>query len=426
MGAKTFKNLALWALILVIAVVVVFYRFPVIPKNLAYDEVKQAILALSLKNIPYTVFSPLADGHPTLYFYIGLLSLSVFGITNFAFRFPSAIFGVVNVLIFTYILKIVFGKKSLFTIPFWFMLSIVFITLHWRLNFNRYSFEVSFMLFNEFMTVLFLLLATTEKKYNMIFFILTGIFAGLSMHSYHPGRIFFIVPVGFMFFKRVGWKNVLAFIIPLYIIAFPLLTYLIAHPSNDIRINQLAYFKNNKLSVSAKTSYFIEDGALITGMFFLKGDPNGRHNYPNKPAINPFLGLCLIGGFILSILFIKKPYSFLFLLILFVGVAPSLLVYPNENPSMLRTYGIIPAVIFFIGYALVWFTNKLNKTKRKIAAIFILVLLFVSCLYELQVYFLDQVVVFEDAFTMKNPLKIEIKNMLQTEHEEYKGYIIKL
>jgi len=97
----------IFGLILVglLASVFIFYKFPNLPKYLAYDEVQFSQLALSLKNKPYIAYSPLATGHSTLYFYIILFSFNIFGITNFALRFPAAIFGVLSVIIFYLIMK---------------------------------------------------------------------------------------------------------------------------------------------------------------------------------------------------------------------------------------------------------------------------------------------------------------------------------
>src|SRR3989338_2486994 len=140
-------------ILITISTFLIFYRFPAIPKYLAYDEVEFTKLALSLENKPYTPFSQLATGHSTLYFYILLASITVFGLNNFALRFPSAFFGILNILLFYLITGISFQKvkyfiKNFFQVSFIpFLLSLILITSRWYFNFARFSFEVTFLLF---------------------------------------------------------------------------------------------------------------------------------------------------------------------------------------------------------------------------------------------------------------------------------------
>src|SRR3990167_7085285 len=101
-------------ILLFISVFVIFFQFNQIPKKLSWDEVEFTRLALSLDGKSYTPYSELATGHSTLYFYIILASFKIFGLNNFALRFPSALFGVINVLIFYFISRIIFTNITYF------------------------------------------------------------------------------------------------------------------------------------------------------------------------------------------------------------------------------------------------------------------------------------------------------------------------
>src|SRR3990167_2672804 len=122
------------SLLLLISCFVIFFQFNQVPKKLSWDEVEFARLALTLENKPYTPFSQLATGHSTLYFYILLASITIFGLSNFALRFPSALFGITNIILFYFISRIVFEKITYFKknyfnlslIPF--LLSFILIT----------------------------------------------------------------------------------------------------------------------------------------------------------------------------------------------------------------------------------------------------------------------------------------------------------
>src|SRR3989344_6656860 len=148
--------------ILLFSSVVIFFKFNQIPHNISFDEIEFARLALSLENNNYSSYSSMATGHSTLYFYILLLSIKLFGITNFALRLPSAIFGVGCVLVFFFVLKQVFNKTNYYLLPF--IGAFVLLTSRWFLNFARFSFEATFLLFLELISILFVLKYSKNKE----------------------------------------------------------------------------------------------------------------------------------------------------------------------------------------------------------------------------------------------------------------------
>src|SRR3990167_11207344 len=156
------KKSILWAIVvLIISVVIVFYKFNQIPADLTRDEVEFTRLALSLSGEPYAPYSPLATGHSTLYFYLILASFKLFGVTSFALRLPSAIFGVLAPIVFYAIIKQIFSKKFSFfkfqiSISIALLLTLLLVTQRWYFNFARFSFEPTFLVFLELTALYFL------------------------------------------------------------------------------------------------------------------------------------------------------------------------------------------------------------------------------------------------------------------------------
>jgi len=409
------KNIIFPLLVFLSAGFLIFYQFPLIPQHLAFDEVEFAKLALSLEKTSYTPYSPLATGHSTLYFYILLASLKIFGINTFALRLPSAIFGVFSVLVFYFILKKIYKNNKIITPTFLLIISLIFLSSRWFLNFSRFSFEATFLLFLELASIYFLLLAEKENlpssKLN-IYLIISGIFTGLAYNSYTPGRIFFLLPLAFLviFYLKNLKLKILYFLLPFIIITTPLNLYLLTN--KDTRVDQLFFWKNHEMTVNQKITGTIENISSISQMFFLKGDLNGKHNYPGKPALNPFIFLLFFSGLLISLFNLKNPFNFLFLGYFFLSIFPSLAIYPWENPSMLRTFTTIPSTVYFISVTLYhlfsivkrWYKNKLAFVK-----IIITVFIFISCFYELRTYFKYQSTVFNQAFEIKLPLEKAIK-----------------
>lgn len=395
------------------ALIIIFYQFNQIPKNLAFDEVEFAKLALSLDGKPYSAYSVLATGHSTLYFYIILFSFKLFGITNFALRFPSALFGVLNVIIFYFLCKNLFPNYKLrITNYFPFILSFIFLTLHWYFNFARFAFEAAFLLFLELLSIDFLFRFLKNKKLSDI--LLVGLFSSLAFNSYTPGRIFFILPLLFILLTKKQGDAVLIRRMFLGLIVFimailPLSYYLLTR--QDSRFEQQFFLKNSQLSLKKKIIFLTDNIKKTALMFNFFGDLNGKHNYPGKPALNPFLGAFFILGILLALKNYRQFYNQFFLFYFILSLIPAFLTYPWENPHMLRTFTAIPSVVYFIGCVLQkLFSLKMREAYRKYFIVMILCLIFLSSLYEIRTYFIYQSEVFKKAFEIEKPLSKLIEN----------------
>lgn len=386
-------------LLILLSTVIIFYNFPKIPKYLFFDEVEFTKLALSLQNHTYIPYSELATGHATLYFYILSFSMKIFGISTFALRLPSAIFGIFSVIVFYLISKSSFENKK-YLIPL--IVTLLFFTLRWYINFARFSFEATFLLFLELTSIYFFFIFLKKKSFSSI--VLSGIFAGLAFNSYYPGRIFFVLP---LFFLLLNYrKHVIPFIVTFIIIISPLIFYFFTH--TDQRLEQQLYFSNKKLSINQKMGIFSENVIKTAFMFDVKGDMNGRHNYTGKPALNPIMGLFFIAGLFLTIKNFNNFYNKFFLIYFFISLFPTLLTYPSENPNMLRTFTVIPSIAYFTGNTINYLL-KLKINRRKLLIGFITVLLAISIIYELRTYFVYQPAVFEDdAFKVKKELRFAL------------------
>ena len=164
------------------------------------------------------------------------------------------------------------------------------------------------------------------------------------------------------------------------------------------------------MTVNEKVNGLWSNVSSTTLMLFTKGDMNGRHNYPGKPALNPILGILFIIGLLTSIKNYKDLYNKLFLFYFLISLFPALMTYPWENPNMLRTYTVIPAIVYFIGLSI---SEIFKITKQKYLWLIIIIIVF-SSFYELRTYFKYQSTVFNQSFEIKLPLEkaIKVKTLL--------------
>ena len=404
------SNIIAPLILILICGVIIFYKFPLIPQNVSLDEAEFIRLAQSLEHSSYIPYSQLATGHATLYFYILLASIKIFGATIFAVRFPSAFFGIIDVILLYFIFKLVFEYRNKMDVTIQiglsFVLAFVFGTMRWYFNFARFGFEATAILFFEYIGLIGYLL---YRKYgHHRYLILTGICTGLAFNSYTPGRIFIILPVVMVcidLWQRSSIKKelltkLLYLGIPFIIIITPLSFYFTKHDDN--RIYEQFFLQNEQLSVQEKASYLWQNMKSVSGMFFVKGDMNGRHNYPGKPMLNLLLGILFVIGLVISIFNWKKFPHRLFLLYFVLGILPPLLTYPWENPNALRAVTAIPAIVFFIGQTLCLVMKLPFKKLYILYAVFFIIGL--SAIYEARTYFVFQSLVFPASFELHRNL----------------------
>jgi len=402
-----------------IACLVIFVAYADIPKYMTFDEIEFAKLALQLDGKAYTPYSTYATGHATFYFYILLISFKLLGISKFALRIPAAIFGVLNPLVFYLLLRKIFAHKKFHLSPKILsltplLLSLLFITSRWYINFSRFGFEVTFLLLLELVSLFFIIFYLEKKRVWQI--LASGLFAGLAYNSYQPGRLFFFIPLLLLVLHYITisprptklhfFREILLFLMPFVLIISPLTVYLIQHP--DIRMYQLFYPDNHEMTLIGKLGYFAEDVWKTFAMFFFQGDMNGRHNYTGKPALNPVMSIFFIVGLINAIKNRKNIINVVFLSWLLLSLIPTLLTYPWENPNMLRTFTVIPPLVYLCGLTITWTFEKIQKLKQlylqKIGMVLLSLLIVFSIFYELRTYFYYQRVVFYESFEAKKEL----------------------
>lgn len=153
---KFSKALAKWRFLIAIIFIATILRFWDLgsnPPGLFVDEVSNGYNAYSILKTArdeYGNFLPLTfrafgDYNPALSVYTLVPSIALFGLNDFAVRFPSAIFGVFTVLL-TYFLAYQILKDQKIALGASFLLAIS----PWHLQFSRYDHEANFMLFLAF------------------------------------------------------------------------------------------------------------------------------------------------------------------------------------------------------------------------------------------------------------------------------------
>src|SRR3989344_1044617 len=196
------------------------------PPGLTWDEAGLGYNAYSILKTgrdEHGIFMPLifksfGDYKPGIYVYLTVPSIAVFGLTEFAVRFPSALFGalaVIGIYLFT---NQLFPKKSLVirnsSLDIGVIAAAMLAIMPWHLHFSRGGWEV-----NVFATLLlfaayFLLLSLTNKKVSPLISIF--LFA-LTIFTYQAAKL--LSPLVFLTVIVTNFKSAKEkFSAPLYLL----------------------------------------------------------------------------------------------------------------------------------------------------------------------------------------------------------------
>lgn len=408
--------------IIFLAIILRFYQLGTNPPSLDWDEASIGYNAYSILHTArdeYGNFLPLSfrsfdDYKPPVYIYLTVPSVAIFGLTEFAVRFPAAVTGVLLVIVVYFFVKellIFWDKKVSESIA---LLASFFLCISpWHLQFSRAAFEGNVGLFFLILSLLMFLKALKKPK----FYIPYSIFFILSMYTYHSFRlvnpiILLVLPV--LFYKQLLPQKKVVLVVLIAIVSFTAPIYLsfLAPQGTGARLSMVTVFSDPallKLSADkeiiatqqhdlfSKIIYnrrFIFIPQMIKGYFdhfsfdflFLKGDGGVQHHAYK-------VGMLYLWDFpfiLLGIYFLFKKFDrriFLLLLIFLLGPLPASIT--SGTPHPVRAIAMIPAFQIFaaVGFVAFFMYFKNKKMIGKIVLLGISILLLINISFYLYSYY---------------------------------------
>jgi 4-amino-4-deoxy-L-arabinose transferase-like glycosyltransferase len=361
-GTPRWPFFATLLLILLVAVGLRLYRLPDLPLGFHYDEAANAILAGEIASgAKLPVFISSYTGKEVLFFYWTALWMKLLGVTPLALRLSAATAGLATVAAAYWATReLLHEHRSSKWIAL--LASALLATSFWHLVLSRYGFRAVTQPLMQALTVAALWRGLRLGKKGLPWFLLGGLFCGLTAYTYLAARAF-PVPLAAAFLAlliadrgrrraRLGQMALFAAVAALTLA--PLAYYWWMHPGSFMtRTEQVAATRWNEAW----------DGILdCLGMFFIKGDPYIRFNIPLRPLFDPVTAVLFVLGIGVVILQVYKFASkvrdgstaplhlascIFFLISLPVMLLPSALAAGEITPSNLRTAGLLPFVYVF-------------------------------------------------------------------------------
>ena len=346
--------------VLGIAIFMRMYNFGSQPFGVWYDEAVSGLEARHMLRDPTyrPIFLPPSQPiHlPALY----ALSIHWLGDTIYSMRLVSVLLGLGGVLaayLCGYELR---GPRFGLTLAF------LVAVARWHVNFSRIAMTGIDVPFFEFLSLFFLVRLVKRGRLQDAMW--AGLCLGSGLVFYSAFRLFVAALVIFgllaaLFWRRHllttlqdgGWQahvgRIAMIVIAIWLIVLPVARFAQDNPDTFWdRTRQVSIFTKRD---QPDLRLALRDNTLKhVLMFNFKGDPNGRHNLPGEPMLDPAMAILAVLGFGLALTRIGDPANAFFLVLFPTALLGGILSVDFEAPQSLRSIAAFPALIYFIGLAL--------------------------------------------------------------------------
>jgi len=369
--------------VVLLAAVLRFWQLGVIPASLTWDEVAWGYNAYSLgidgkdefgRFLPVDYLESFGDYKPPVYAYADVLPVKVFGLNEFAARFPSAFFGTLAVLVTYFLVKRLFTKSEK---KQWYgLVAALFLAISpWNIMLSRAAFEANVAMFLTLSGVWLFISFVQDRKWPYLFFAMVAFI--LSVNTFNSARV--LAPLLVMILVIASWKVLWEkrkIVIPITVIGIILLIPFIKFslsPQAKLRYNEVNIFSDVSLVENANQQiandhnvfwskiihnrrfvysvaymqHFLDN--LNPSFLFIQGDGNPKFSTQDVGEMYlwdlPFL--------VVGILFLlRKRIGYWWLVPLWALLAIVPAAVARETPHALRTEGALPTwqILIAIGF----------------------------------------------------------------------------
>jgi 4-amino-4-deoxy-L-arabinose transferase-like glycosyltransferase len=436
MGCSTVRRRRLQisaAMLLTLAIAAIFRLWHIgsTPPGLFGDEAINGLDALDVLAGRGRVFFPGNYGREGLYMFIVAALFKLLNVTPLAIRLSSAIAGILTTLATYWLGRELFRsemrKGKLTAVPL--LAALWLATAYWHVNFSRLGMRgvftplfgaLTFAAFwrgvNQHQTRLPVEVGTLYERIrpsrwpHWAWFLLSGIFLGLSAHFYSVGR-FYPVLLGLFLLAQaiVVWVqkprgsgqtrgsllgNLLGPIVGLYAVAAtvfaPLGWYFLTHPGSFTQRAGVVF-----ASGSQESPWTLVGQAIVgnVAQFFLPGhgDRTWVYNLPGRAVLEPVTAVLALLGLILCLRRWRRPPYLLLLLWWPAMLLPAFLAV-DRIPAAWRVLGVMPALYFFpaiaIGELMDWLKSQSlpARLRQLLVALLLIVPLTVAAVWTARDY----------------------------------------
>ncbi|MCL4418701.1 glycosyltransferase family 39 protein [Patescibacteria group bacterium] len=365
------KILILFSIILV-AGFLRFFQLGANPPSLTWDEAALGYNAYSLgidgkdefgRFLPHDYLESFGDFKPPVYAYLDIIPIKLFGLSEFSVRFPSALLGVLTVLITYFLTKRIFWQSK--SKESYALFATLFLAVSpWHIMLSRAAFEANVATFFITAGVLLFLAGIQNKKWYLLLCAISFVF---SIYTFNTARIvtpLLLLVLATSFRKellRIKKQTIFAVILGILLL-LPTVKFLLSSQAS-LRFKEVNIFSDSSVikninqeilnDNNAFWSKIIHNRRLAFGVLylrhyldninpdflFIKGDGNPKFSTQTVGQMYLWdLPFFITGFFIL--LRKKEGYWWFIPLWLLIGIIPA--GTARETPHALRIETVLP------------------------------------------------------------------------------------
>lgn len=393
-------------LVILLATFLRFWQLGINPPSLTWDEASWGYNAYSLgidgrdefgRFLPIDYLESFGDFKPPAYAYLSIIPVKIFGLNEFAVRFPSAVLGVLTVLLTYFLTKRIFWNSKYNKL--YALFSSLFLAISsWHIMLSRAAFEANVATFFIVCGIWLFLKGMQEKKWHIVFSAISFV---ISIYTFNTARI--VVPIlilflGVLFRKKLieNEKQVFTAVLIGMLLMLPALEFLFS-PQARLRFKEVNIFsdieviervnqeiENDKKALlptilhNRRFAYAVEYfkhyfDNLSPSFLFIKGDGNPKFSTQDVGQLYLWDLPFIIAG----ILFLFRKREGVWWIIpiwLLAAIVPA--ATARETPHALRIETALPTFQIITAIGAVTFFSKISNIKKQISKIQIKYLIF--------------------------------------------------
>jgi hypothetical protein len=342
----------------------------VVPVGLHYDDAFNGLDAYKLLSTPFSewpLFFTGNFGREPLLIYLLAIAQAVSGPSAATLRSVTGIIAIVLVPAVSWLgwelaSSLDVRNRRLFAL--W--SGAVTLTLLWMWIFGRTVIRID----------IFILLTTlwgasfwrAWRTGGMRWWVITGIFAGLSFYTYIPARALPLLMVVFVVLgllikrdqRRTQWVGPFLSVLMVGIMILPLGIYFVNNPLSFLTRSEQV----NILTRDQALELLLANIKSTLGMFMFSGDMNPRYNIPGRPVLDPIMSIFFVIGLVVLL---RKATRTIGIFLLLWGVAMILPTILTEYaPSYHRAAGITPVLVIVVSLGLYKTHEYVSRLSNKL------------------------------------------------------------
>lgn len=342
-------------LLFCICIVELFYKLGDIPNGINVDEAGSFYDAISLSKYGvdrYLYHNPVyfinfGGGQNALYTYLAIIFMNIFGVSLWSFRLVAVVLSLLSYLFYYKMLSKYDNKlKGIFVL---FLLTI----LPFYIMKSRWGLE-SYLLNSLLIISLYFFVSAIYKNSNIYYFI-SGILFGVILYTYAISYLilplFLAIMIIYLFLnKKINISNILYLVIPIIILAIPLILMLFVNNgiikkeivTNYISIPKLWNYRGGEISIKNIKYIFYDLIIIFCGDLFAH---NTIFKYYTMFYISPIL---IIGGIVVILRKFEKKYNLIDIIMFDLFIVTLLVSFLIQDLNVNKINAIYIPFVYFI------------------------------------------------------------------------------